>query len=139
MSEYTDVTVTDPTSIISTRGIGDCSALAVLTDLKDGVYRKRTLMHFPGGTPTTEQHRVLKQLEGELDQESKVIYVGGDNVRSVPGLGIALKQSHASEQVVFNIANKYPASTTIATANRVDIKPDGSFELFEGTNPARVP
>ncbi|WP_321860600.1 hypothetical protein [Pseudomonas paraveronii] len=138
MSDYTDVTVTDPTSIISTRGIGDCSALAVLTDLKDGVYRKRTLLHFPGGTPTTEQHRVLKQLEGELDQGSKVIYVGGDNVRSIPGLGIALKQSHTSEQVVFNIANKYPASTTIATANRIDIKPDGSFELFEGTNPARV-
>ncbi len=138
MSEYTDVTVTDPTSIISTRGIGDCSTLAVLTDLNDGVYRKRTLMHFPGGTPTTEQHRVLKQLEGKLDQGSKVIYVGGDNVRSIPGLGIALKQSHASEQVVFNIANKYPASTTIATANRIDIKPDGSFELFEGNNPARV-
>lgn len=138
MSDYKDVTVTDPTAIISTRGISDCTALAVLTDLKEGVYQKRTLMHFQGGVPTTEQQRVLKQLEGSLDQTSKVIYVGGDYVRTIPGLGIALKQGDAGEQVLFNIANKYPASTTIATANRIDIKPDGSFELFEGTNPARV-
>ncbi|NWA67835.1 YopT-type cysteine protease domain-containing protein [Pseudomonas reactans] len=132
MSDYTNVTATDPSSIIRTRGISDCTAIAVLTDLKEGIYGKRTLMHFQGGVPSTEQYRVLKELDAALAGGGKVIFVGGDLSRSTTGLASALGQSHNGETVLLNIMKRQPASTTIATASGIDIKPDGTFDLIEG-------
>ncbi len=138
MSDYTNVTATDPTSIIRTRGISDCTAIAVLTDLKDGIYGKRTLMHFQGGVPSTEQYRVLKALDASLAGGGKVIFVGGDLSRSTSGLASALGQTHDGETLLLNMMKRQPASTTIATASGIDIKPDGTFDLIEGGHVPQV-
>lgn len=138
MSDYINVTATDSTSIIRTRGISDCTAIAVLTDLKEGIYGKRTLMHFQGGVPSTEQYRVLKELDASLAGGGKVIFVGGDLSRSTSGLGSALGQSHNGETVLLNIMKRQPASATIATASGIDVKPDGTFDLIEGGHVPQV-
>ncbi len=138
MSEYKNVIVTDSTTTLTTRGISDCTAMAIMTDLENGIYKKRMLMHFQGGVPSAEQYAVLKELQAPLAKGGKVIFVGGDLTRSTTGLGSALGQEYKGEHVLLNIMKKNPASASIVTASGIDIKPDGTFELIEGTQPTQV-
>nr|WP_314526633.1 hypothetical protein [uncultured Pseudomonas sp.] len=128
----------DATSTLYTRGISDCTALAVLTDLKDGIYHKRTLIHLQGGVADPLMLPLLKQLDASLDDGGKVIFIGGDNARSAQGLASSLKQTVGDVQPLRDIINRQPQSTVIATASGVDIKPDGSFELIEGGYPPQI-
>ncbi|USV98485.1 hypothetical protein KUA23_15420 [Pseudomonas pergaminensis] len=128
----------DANSILYTRGISDCTALVVLTDLKDGIYHKRTLIHLQGGVADPAMLPLLKQLDASLANGGKVIFVGGDNARSAQGLASSLKQTLGDQQPLLSIINRQPQSTVIATASGIDIKPDGTFELIEGGYPPQV-
>lgn len=128
----------DATSTLYTRGISDCTALAVLSDLKDGIYHKRTLIHLQGGVADPSMLPLLKQLDASLANGGKVIFVGGDNARSAQGLASSLKQTIADQQPLLDIINRQPQSTVIVTASGIDIKPDGTFELIEGGHPPQV-
>lgn len=128
----------DPSSILYTRGISDCTALAVLSDLKDGIYHKRTLIHLQGGVVDPTMLPLLKQLDASLANGGKVIFVGGDSARSAQGLASSLKQTLGDQQPLLNIINRHPESTVIATASGIDIKPDGTFTLIEGLHPPQV-
>ncbi|WP_177325551.1 hypothetical protein [Pseudomonas sp. PAMC 26793] len=127
-------TTTDGRSVLSTRGLSNCTAIAVLTDFRDGIYHKRTLMHFQGGVPSDEMYTTLKQLDADLANGGKVIFLGGDLTKSPVGIGVALGQSHNEQKVLLDIVKKQPESTTIGTASGIDINPDGSYKLIEGNN-----
>lgn len=130
-------TLTDDSSVLTTRGISDCTALVVLTDLQSGIYRKRTLMHLQGGIPTEEMRAELKTLERALEGGGKVIFVGGELTRSPVGISSALNQVLDGQTPLLNIVKKYPASTTYATAIGIDVHPDGSYKLIDGRYPAK--
>ncbi|WP_455827534.1 hypothetical protein [Pseudomonas graminis] len=131
-------TVEDKKSVISTRSLTDCSALAVLTDLKDGVYQKRTLMHLTGsnleyGLFDKNSYQVLDELDKSLTNGGKVIFVGGIDSQSAVGMGVVLGQEFKGRKPLLDILRKPGVDTTIASSVGVDIKPDGSFNLIEGT------
>ena len=130
-------TLTDDSSVLTTRGISDCTALVVLTDLQNGIHRKRTLMHLQGGIPTEEMRAELKTLERALEGGGKVIFVGGELTRSPVGISSALNQVLDGQTPLLNIVKKYPASTTYATAIGIDVHPDGSYKLIDGRYPAK--
>ena len=127
-------TLDDSDTVLSTRGLSDCSALVVLTDLKNGVYGKRTLMHLTGsnvamglshGHAATE----LAALEQSLDGGGKVIFVGGSNSKSVVGMASVLGQEVDGRKPLLSIVQKPGVTMTLASATAIDVKPDGTFTL----------
>ncbi|MFT0475799.1 hypothetical protein ACMSI6_17990 [Pseudomonas antarctica] len=131
-------TAEDPHTELSTRSLTDCSALAVLTDLKDGVYQKRTLMHLTGsnlefGLFDKDAYQVLDELNTSLAKGGKVIFVGGIDSQSTVGMGVVVGQAFNGKKPLLDILKKPGVQTTIASSLGVSIKPDGSFKLIEGT------
>ncbi|WLH87377.1 dermonecrotic toxin domain-containing protein [Pseudomonas sp. FP2338] len=131
-------TAEDAHSVLSTRGLTDCSALAVLTDLKDGVYQKRTLMHLTGShldfaLERRDAYEELQTLNELLANGGKVIFVAGVNSQSTAGLGFILGQEHQGGKPLLDILKKPGVETTIASSVGVEINPDGTFNLIEGT------
>lgn len=131
-------TVQDAQTPLSTRSLTDCSALAVLTDLKDGVYQKRTLMHLTGsnlefGLFDKDTYQVLDELNRSLAEGGKVIFVGGVDSQSPVGMGVVLGQEHNGKKPLLDLLKKPGVDVTIASSLGVDIKPDGSFNLIDGT------
>lgn len=131
-------TAEDPHTQLSTRSLTDCSALAVLTDLKDGVYQKRTLMHLTGsnlefGLFDKDTYHVLDELNTSLANGGKVIFVGGIDSQSAVGMGVVLGQAFNGKKPLLAILKKPGVDTTIASSLGVDINPDGTFTLIEGT------
>ncbi|WP_135291820.1 dermonecrotic toxin domain-containing protein [Pseudomonas kairouanensis] len=129
-------TVEDTTSTLSTRYLSDCSALAVLTDLKDGVYQKRTLMHLTGsslelGLLDQNVVQLLEKLNKSLDKGGKVIFVGGLDSHSTVGMGVVLGQEHSGRKPLLDILRKPGVDTVIAGSSGIDIKPDGTFTLMQ--------
>lgn len=130
--------VEDAHSVLSTRSLTDCSALAVLTDLKDGVYQKRTLMHLTGsnldaGLLNEDAYEVLDELDKSLAKGGKVIFVGGTESQSPVGMGFVLGQESQGKKPLLDLLNKPGVETTIASSVGVSVNPDGTFKLIEGT------
>ncbi|MPR02819.1 hypothetical protein F0169_12515 [Pseudomonas sp. MAFF 212408] len=131
-------TAEDAHSVLSTRSLTDCSALAVLTDLKDGVYQKRTLMHLTGsnlefGLFDNDTYQLLQTLNESLADGGKVIFVGGIDSQSAVGMGVVLGQEYQGKKPLLALLRKPGVETTIASSLGVDINPDGTFTLIEGT------
>ncbi|OAE11127.1 hypothetical protein AZH11_21645 [Pseudomonas simiae] len=109
----------DPHTQLSTRSLTDCSALAVLTHLKDGVYQKRTLMHLTGsnlefGLFDKDTYQVLDELNTSLANGGKVIFVGGIESQSAVGMGFVLGQEFNGKKPLLDILKKPGVETTIA-------------------------
>lgn len=131
-------TVEDARTVLSTRSLTDCSALAVLTDLKDGVYQNRTLMHLKGSylafaLERQDAYEELQRLNESLANGGKVIFVAGVHSSSAAGLGNILGQEHQGEKPLLDILTKPGVEATIASSVGVEINPDGTFKLIEGT------
>ncbi|KAF6687433.1 hypothetical protein HFD98_23405 [Pseudomonas sp. EKM23D] len=131
-------TVQDLRTPLSTRSLTECSALAVLTDLKDGVYQKRTLMHLTGsdlryGLIDKVAYEEVEELNKSLDKGGKVIFVGGVNSQSTVGMGAVLAQEYDGKKPLFDLLKKPGVDVTIAGSVGVTINPDGSFQLIEDT------
>lgn len=131
-------TVEDSHTVLSTRSLTDCSALAVLTDLKDGVYQKRTLMHLTGsnlefGLLDKDTYRELAELDESLANGGKVIFVGGVDSQSPVGMGVVLGQEYRGKKPLLDMLKKPGVDVTIASSVGVDIKSDGTFTLIDGT------
>lgn len=129
-------TLDDPTSILSTHGLGDCSALVVLTDLHDGVYHKRTLVHLNGSNleaPVGAEHNafaLLQQLDSALENGGKVIFVGGTATRSSLMVGRVIGQVDSNgNKPLLSILQKKDVSVTYASSVGVEVYPDGNFKL----------
>jgi len=129
-------TLDDPTSILSTHGLGDCSALVVLTDLRNGVYHKRTLVHLNGSNleaPVGAEHNafaVLQQLDSALENGGKVIFVGGTATRSSLMVGRVVGQVDSNgNKPLLSILQKKNVSVTYASSVGVEVYPDGNFKL----------
>ncbi|WP_456026821.1 hypothetical protein [Pseudomonas capeferrum] len=129
-------TLNDPTSILSTNGLGDCSALVVLSDLHNGVYRKRTLVHLNGSNleaPVGSEHNafaLLQQLDSALENGGKVIFVGGTATRSPLMVGRVIGQVDSNgNKPLLSILQKNDVSVTYASSVGVEVYPDGNFKL----------
>ena len=131
-------TVEDARTVLSTRSLTDCSALVVLTDLKDGVYQNRTLMHLKGSylafaLERQDAYEELQRLNESLANGGKVIFVAGVHSDSTAGLGYILGQEHQGEKPLLDLLEKPGVEATIASSVGVEINPDGTFKLIEGT------
>ncbi|TFY86224.1 hypothetical protein DYL61_28215 [Pseudomonas nabeulensis] len=130
-------TVGDLTTILSTRNLTHCSALAVLSDLKDGVYQTRTLMHLNGslleGGLNGNIHSLLAKLDHSLAKGGKVVFVAGVDTPSNFGMGRVLGQEHNGKQPFLDILKKPGVKVVMANSSGVDIHPDGTVKLVSGT------
>ena len=134
--ETDSATVIDPTTVLTTRGISDCSAVVILSDLQNGIYGKRTLMHLNGSSLNELQSKVLRDAQASFaDGDAKLIFVGGDLNKSPVAIGSALGQEHNGETLLADIVKKHPGSITITTASGIDLNPDGTYKLIEGNYP----
>lgn len=129
-------TVTDQTSLLSTNSLSDCSAVVVLSDLKDGIYQKRSLVHLTGSNlaqPINGAKDGFAWLQGvkkDLENGGKIIFVGGVDTRSVVGVAAVIGQQDLHKQQPFlELLQRNDVSVTYASSVGVDVAPDGTFKL----------
>lgn len=129
-------TVTDPLSTLRTTSLSNCSALVVLSNLKDGVYRKRTLVHLTGsnlGLPvngTRDGFAWLQQANKDLAGGGKVLFVGGTDTKSVVGVAVVIGQQGGQPgQPLLDLLQRKDVSVTYASSAGVEVYPDGTFKL----------
>ncbi len=129
-------TIEDTNSVLSTDALTDCSALVVLTDLKDGVYQKRTLMHITGsvlefGLPNEDVAQLMDDLDKSLANGGKVIFVGGVNSSSRFGMGMVVGQEYNGKKPLLDILTKPGVETVLAGSSGIEVNPNGTFTLAE--------
>ncbi|WP_135308239.1 hypothetical protein [Pseudomonas nabeulensis] len=129
-------TLTDKTSHLSTNSLSDCSAVIVLSDLKDGVYQKRTLVHLTGSNleqPVNNGRNGfawVREMEENLANGGKIIFVGGTETRSVVGVATAIgQQDSLGKKPLLELLQRKDVSVTYASSGGVDVSPNGSFTL----------
>lgn len=132
-------TADDPFSLLSTRGLADCSALAVLSGWNGKYYQHRVLIHLQGSDVTYGLKRVdasefIYDWQEQLRKGGgKVIFVGGTNSESNAGLSLIIGQSHFSgTKPLLDLMNMPGVSKKLAGSNGIIIRPDGTFTLKEG-------
>ena len=134
---------------LSTQGLNECSALAVLSDWDGTTYQTRTLMHLNGsnleaplkegshlqaGLKSGDVKKILDTLQTSLANGGKVIFVGGVNMKSPMSFAQVFKQSLHGEQPLLALLKERPGvSVTLASSVGISIAADGSFALREGT------
>jgi hypothetical protein len=133
-------TVKDEDTVLSTRGLGDCSALAVLSGWNGNIYKRRTLIHLKGsslknGLNNEERiYSLLSKLEGSLADGGMVIWVAGTNSHSDVGIGMALdQQDEAGEKPFLKLLQAKGVRVVVAGSAGIKIMTDGKIELREGT------
>jgi hypothetical protein len=132
------VTVKDNDTILSTRSLADCSALAILSGWDGSVYKRRTLMHLKGsslelGLNDCGIYELLSKSETKLDGDGKVIWVAGTNSQSNIGIGMALSQmDKAGKMPLMKLLQAANVSVVIAGSSGIKIMANGTFELREG-------
>lgn len=132
-------TANDPISVLSTSGLTDCSALAVLSDWNGKIYKSRTLVHIAGSNLRTtlkngiDVDDLISELKDELVNGGKVIWVGGVNSQSNLALEMAISQDNRNnEQPILDLFNTNRVSVEIAGSKGVTVHPDGRVELMDG-------
>lgn len=132
-------TVNDPISVLSTRGLMDCSALAVLSDWNGKIYETRTLMHLAGSNlwlglkNVIDVDKLFSALKDKLVNGGKVIWVGGINSQTDTGLDIAISQQNSNKnKPILDLFNTNGVSVEIAGSHGVTVHPDGKVELMDG-------
>lgn len=133
------VTLSEGNAPLSTRSLGDCSALAVLTDWNGSTYQTRTLMHLTGsnlefGLLDGSTRRVLDTLQDALKNGGKVILVGGVDTQSTQGMATVIGQTFHGRQPLKALLEERPGvSVSIASSSGVQVNADGTFTLIDGT------
>lgn len=129
-------TLTDQTSTLRTTSLSDCSAVVVLSNLKDGVYQKRTLVHLTGSNlaqpvnSASDGFAWLKQVNKDLEGGGKVLFVGGTDTKSVVGVAVVIgQQGEQSGQPLLDLLQRKDVSVTYASSAGVEVYPDGTFKL----------
>ncbi|MBO0496237.1 hypothetical protein [Pseudomonas sp. Marseille-Q1929] len=129
-------TLTDRTSILKTDGLSDCSAVVVLSNLQDGIYQKRTLVHLTGSNLEQPVNNArdgfawLDEMKNDLAHGGKVIFVGGSETRSVVGVAGAIGQTDKhGRQPLLELLQRKDISATYASSVGVEVHPDGTFKL----------
>ncbi|KJF78226.1 hypothetical protein UA45_07600 [Morganella morganii] len=132
-------TANDPISVLSTSGLTDCSALAVLSDWNGKIYKARTLVHIAGSNLQTtlkngiDVDDLISELKDELVNGGKVIWVGGVNSQTNLALEMAISQDNRNnEQPILDLFNTNRVSVEIAGSKGVTVHPDGRVELMDG-------
>jgi len=136
-------TVTDDRTDLTTTGLSDCGALAVLTNPDDnGVYRSRTLAHFSGGNLNSpmdgrsDAFGLVNDLRQQLQDAGggRVIWIGGTGSGRDQGLRSALGQEDRNGgQPLLDLFASPGVESAITASNAVTIAPDGSFTIQDGT------
>ncbi|MDH0353401.1 hypothetical protein N7387_01640, partial [Morganella sp. GD04133] len=133
-------TVNDPISVLSTSGLTDCSALAVLSDWNGEIYETRTLMHLAGSSLKfglkngIDADELISDLKDELVNGGKVIWVGGVNSQTNTALDMTISQhNNNNEQPILDLFNTNGVSVEIAGSHGVTVHPDGTVELMKGS------
>lgn len=125
-------------STLSTRGLSDCSALAVLSGWNGKTYNTRTLMHLQGSNLEAPLNGrkgfdAVRELQASLKSGDKVILVGGSLSESKIGLATTLSQTDSSgRQPLLDLISTEGVSFEMAGASGVDVMADGSYTLVEG-------
>ncbi|WP_213990805.1 hypothetical protein [Sodalis sp. dw_96] len=130
-------TAHDSVSVLSTDGLMDCSALAVLSGWNGNFYEYRALIHIYGSNVSSGLvhfqdaseliYKIRQQLIGD---NAKIILVGGMNSESDIGLSLFIGQSHFSgTRPILELINMPDVSTVIAGSSGISIKPNGAFSL----------
>ncbi|SFB44447.1 hypothetical protein [Pseudomonas sp. NFPP24] len=129
-------TVNDRTTVLSTNGLSDCSAVVVLSDMKDGIYQKRTLVHLNESNlaqPVNNGSNGFTWLNGvekDLANGGKVIFVAGTRTRSVVGVASAIRQQDVyNNKPLLAMLQRKDVSVTYANSVGVEVAPDGTFKL----------
>lgn len=132
-------TVEDPISALTTSGLTDCSALAVLSNWNGEIYETRTLMHLAGSSLKfglkngIDADELISDLKDELVNGGKVIWVGGVNSQTNLALEMAISQDNRNnEQPILDLFNTNGVSVEIAGSKGVTVHPDGRVELMDG-------
>ncbi|AZN36471.1 hypothetical protein [Iodobacter ciconiae] len=134
------VAVCDHTSVLSTKYLSDCSALAVCSGWNGAVYESRTLMHLTGsaldyGLIEFDVYKLLFQVKTHLKGGDKVIWVAGLDCQSNLRMGINIAQmSRTKNQPILELLQMNGIEVEIAGSDAVTIFPDGSFRLGEGVD-----
>lgn len=133
-------TVNDPISVLSTSGLTDCSALAVLSDWNGEIYETRTLMHLAGSSLKfglkngIDADELISDLKDELVNGGKVIWVGGVNSQTNTALDMTISQhNNNNEQPILDLFNTNGVSVEIVGSHGVTVHPDGTVELMKGS------
>lgn len=92
------VTLIGGDTVLSTSGLSDCSALAILSNWNGHTYHRRTLMHLVGssldrGLWGIDVYSVISRLKTSLSAGGKIILVGGLSSQSNYGLALTIGQS----------------------------------------------
>jgi hypothetical protein len=134
------VTVKNDDTVLSTRGLSDCCALAVLSGWDGVIYKRRTLMHLKGGSldhglnNEDSIYILLTTLEDALAGGGVVILVAGDNSHSDVGIRAVLEQKdRAGEKPFFKLLTIKSVNAVVAGSSGIKIMADGKFELREGS------
>lgn len=140
------VTVNDFDTILSTSGLLDCSALALLSnwDESEKKYHNRTLIHMTGGSleyglfgiKKENINDILNEYKSKsLDFSVKMILVGGSSSQTNMGLSITIKQDFKDEQFpLYVLMKKANVETVLVGSTGISINPDGSFRIEEDHN-----
>ncbi len=131
--------VTDSSSVLHTRDLSFCSALAVLSKWTGVVYEKRTLMHLKGGNLISGMNygedsatEWLTRFQADLADGGKVILVGGIDVGSDLSLQITINQMDEKGTPSLRALFDMPlVEVEIAGAHGITVFPDGRFDLEE--------
>ncbi|XBS69321.1 hypothetical protein ABK905_23255 [Acerihabitans sp. KWT182] len=133
-------TAHDSVSILSTDGLLDCSAVAVLSGWNGVIYENRALIHIYGSNVSSGLvhfedaseliYKLRKQLIGG---NGKVILVKGIYSESDFGLTMFIGQSHVSgTRPILELINTPGVTTVITGSSGISICPNGAFSLREG-------
>ncbi|MCU1803765.1 hypothetical protein CUU56_20505 [Pectobacterium parvum] len=129
-------TVTDSTTILSTGGLSDCSALIVLSDWNAVSYGSRTLVHLNGSNVSfglkygADASGLISELRNKIVGGGKVILVGGDQSQSDMSLSFIIAQTNKlGEKPLYELVSTLGISLTIASSAQVTVYPDGTFNL----------
>ncbi|WP_421535097.1 hypothetical protein [Pseudomonas marginalis] len=129
------VTLISNNAILSTGGLTECSALAVLSNWNGRNYDTRTLMHLAGsnlecGLWGTDAYSLIADLKYSLGSYGKVIFVSGISSSSNFGISLILGQyKNPNILPLVDILNTPNIPTIIAVASGISIQPNGDFTL----------
>ncbi|MGZ0718700.1 hypothetical protein [Pseudomonas palleroniana] len=116
--------------ILSTCGLTECSALALLSKWNGTTYGKRTLMHLIGGVLTDNAYEILESFKRSLSSHDKIIWVGGSHSHSTICLAMSIGQTDISSNAPLLYLLKHSGiSKIVAGSSSIAIRPNGNFEL----------
>lgn len=124
-------------AVLSTSGLSDCSALAILSNWNGHTYHRRTLMHLVGsslerGLWGIDVYSVISRLKTSLSAGGKIILVGGLSSQSNCGLALTIGQSTNSDSMpLADLLRTKNVSIVMAGASSVSISPNGEFDLLD--------